>query len=180
MDSLEELERAAGLDPDSADFRLRQQLAEADDDLIERLVQMRKDKGLTQKIVAKRMNRDVAAVSNFERLRADPHLSTIRRYAAAIGASITHQVVDVDIAINDRTGAESTIGQGSGEINLRDLILSRFTQVDSNGTDELLRSFASTWRSTHPASQSPTAEEMRDLAIAFLTASESAVGPARS
>lgn len=97
---LEELERAAGLDPDSPDYRLRQQLAEADDQLIEHLVQLRKDKGLTQRVVAERMKRDVAAVSNFERLRADPHLSTIRRYAAAIGASITHQVVDIDNALN--------------------------------------------------------------------------------
>ena len=96
MESLDQLERAAGLDPDRQDSRLRRQLAEADDELIERLVQMRKDKGLTQKVVAERMKRDVAAVSNFERLRADPHLSTIRRYAAAIGASITHGVDDAD------------------------------------------------------------------------------------
>ena len=96
MDSLDQLEQAAGLDPDSQDSRLRRQLAEADDELIERLVQMRKYKGLTQKVVAERMKRDVAAVSNFERLRADPHLSTIRRYAAAIGASITHVVDDAD------------------------------------------------------------------------------------
>lgn len=93
---LEDLERAAGLDPDSPDSRLRQALAEADDELIERLVQMRIDKGLTQKQVAERMRRDKAAVSNFERLSADPHLSTIRRYAAAIGACITHDVRNVE------------------------------------------------------------------------------------
>lgn len=103
----DDLDRAAGLDPDSPDYRLRRQLAEADDELIERLVQMRKDKGLTQKVVAERMKRDVAAVSNFERLRLDPHLSTIRRYAAAIGASITHQVVDADgdvVSVDENVG----------------------------------------------------------------------------
>ena len=112
--NLDDLERAGGLDPDSPDYRLRRQLAEADDELIERLVQMRKDKGLTQKVVAERMRRDVAAVSNFERLRADPHLSTIRRYAAAIGASITHQVVDVDAD----NAAESVVGRKRGKTRM--------------------------------------------------------------
>jgi len=93
---LEELERAAGLDPDSPAYKLATALAEADDELLEALVQMRKDKGLTQAEVAKRMKRDRAAVSNFERLSADPHLSTIRRYAAAIGASVTHDVRDAE------------------------------------------------------------------------------------
>ena len=94
--NLDELERAAGLDPDSPSYKLATALAEADDELLEALVQMRKDKGLTQTEVAKRMKRDKAAVSNFERLSADPHLSTVRRYAAAIGASVTHDVRDAE------------------------------------------------------------------------------------
>ncbi|RFZ03861.1 Helix-turn-helix domain protein [Mycobacterium marinum] len=96
MKDLDQLEREAGIDPDSADSRLRHALAKADDDLLERLVQMRKDKGLTQQVVADRMRRDKAAVSNFERLSADPHMSTIRRYAAAIGACVTHVIRDAD------------------------------------------------------------------------------------
>lgn len=96
MFDLEDIERAAGMDPDSADYRLRQQLAAADDALLESLVQMRKDKGLTQQDVATRLGRDKATVSNFERLDVDPHLSTIRRYAAAIGASVTHTVAHFD------------------------------------------------------------------------------------
>jgi transcriptional regulator with XRE-family HTH domain len=96
MKELEDLERAAGLDPAGAEYRLRQALAEADDDLLERLVRVRKEKGLTQQDVADRMLRDKSAVSNFERLSADPHLSTIRRYAAAVGAMISHSVVDFD------------------------------------------------------------------------------------
>jgi hypothetical protein len=43
------------------------------------------------------MRRDKAAVSNFERLSADPHQSTIRRYAAAIGAYVRHIVEDFDV-----------------------------------------------------------------------------------
>jgi transcriptional regulator with XRE-family HTH domain len=97
MMKLDDLARAAGLDPDSPDYRLRTALAEADDQLLEDLVRLRKDKGLTQQFVADRMHRDKAAVSNFERLSADPHLSTVRRYAAAIGACISHRVEDIDV-----------------------------------------------------------------------------------
>ncbi|MFN6544745.1 helix-turn-helix domain-containing protein [Mycolicibacterium nivoides] len=96
MDELEALERAAGLDPDSQDYRLRESLAKADNELLENLVRMRKAKGLTQQVVADRMKRDKSAVSNFERLGTDPHLSTIRRYAAAIGASVEHRVQDFE------------------------------------------------------------------------------------
>lgn len=97
MWDLDAIERSAGLDPDSADYRLRETLAKEDSDLLEQLVQMRKEKGLTQQVVSERMRRDKAAVSNFERLSSDPHLSTIRRYAAAIGAIVTHEVADFEV-----------------------------------------------------------------------------------
>ena len=141
MDGLDELERAAGLDPDSPDYRLRRQLAEADDELIERLVQLRKDKGLTQKVVAERMKRDVAAVSNFERLRADPHLSTIRRYAAAIGASITHQVVDVD-APSDSSFPDDRSGAGRITFAEWNSVLQLFEQMDTDQYEQFLSHFS--------------------------------------
>lgn len=134
---LEELERAAGLDPDSRDYRLRQQLAEADNELIEHLVQLRKDKGLTQKVVARRMKRDVAAVSNFERLRADPHLSTIRRYAAAIGASITHLVVDAE-APSDNSFPDEKWGTGTSTSAEWKSVLQLLGQMDSNQCEQFL------------------------------------------
>lgn len=96
MDELDLIAQAAGLDPEDADYRLHTALAEADDEMLEQLVALRKKMGLTQQAVADRMKRDKAAVSNFERLSVDPHLSTIRRYAAAIGASITHEVKEFD------------------------------------------------------------------------------------
>jgi transcriptional regulator with XRE-family HTH domain len=64
-----------------------------DMDLVESLVQVRSDLGLTQKEVAKRMGVSQPTVSDFERLGGDPHLSTIRRYALAIGAEVRHKVV---------------------------------------------------------------------------------------
>lgn len=83
-----------GLDLDDDDQRLMVQLAEEDHELVQALIQMRRDKGLKQSEVAAKMQRDPASVSNFERLGGDPHLSTIRRYAHAIGARILHRVED--------------------------------------------------------------------------------------
>jgi DNA-binding transcriptional regulator YiaG len=73
---------------------LHAQLARNDSRLLEELVAMRKRKHLSQDTVAARMNCSVTAVSNFERLGDDPHLSTIRRYAAAVGATIITDVQD--------------------------------------------------------------------------------------
>lgn len=100
MKGLDDIARAAGLDPDGTEYRLSRELAKSDGDLLEVLVETRKAKGLTQQAVAERMRRDKAAVSNFERLGTDPHLSTIRRYAAAIGVMIRHDVTDFETQIS--------------------------------------------------------------------------------
>jgi transcriptional regulator with XRE-family HTH domain len=90
---------------DTDDYgKLRDRLVHQDDSLLEALVAMRKDKRLTQDQVAERMGRSKTAVSNFERLGSDPHLSTIRRYAAAVGALITHRVEDYDDCRADLNG----------------------------------------------------------------------------
>lgn len=93
MDRIEELEIELANDRHTG---LREQLAANDDRLLESLVAIRKAKGLTREEVARRMNRSAAAVVDLERLGADPHLSTIRRYAAAIGARIDTSVTDAD------------------------------------------------------------------------------------
>lgn len=95
---LEEIERAAGLGPDSPHYRLVTALATADDDLMEELVRIRKAKGLSVQDVARRMRQKPAAVVAFETLSSDPHMSAVRKYAAAIGASISHQVTADDYA----------------------------------------------------------------------------------
>lgn len=58
--------------------------------LITTLVQLRKNKGLTHADVASRAGMPLEWVARFEHPNADPHLSTVRRYAAAIHAGITH------------------------------------------------------------------------------------------
>ncbi|MFD6883004.1 helix-turn-helix domain-containing protein [Rhodococcus sp. NPDC060084] len=93
----EDLDALLGIQDTDGYGKLRDRLVDADDCLLESLVTLRKQKRLTQEEVALRMGRSKTAVSNFERLGSDPHLSTIRRYAAAIGALVTHQVRDYDI-----------------------------------------------------------------------------------
>jgi len=84
------------IDPDDADQQLAIALAEADSQLLERLVALRRAKGLTQEGVALKMRRHQTAISHFERTGSDPHMSTVRRYALAIGAEVTHEVRDCE------------------------------------------------------------------------------------
>lgn len=56
------------------------------------LVLLRREAGLSQGDVAERMGISQQAVSKFERYDSDPKLSTVRRYANAVGALITHRV----------------------------------------------------------------------------------------
>ncbi|MDF1489863.1 helix-turn-helix domain-containing protein [Tessaracoccus caeni] len=64
------------------------------EDLIQDLIRIRKSHNLTQETVAERMGVTQAAVSQFERYDSNPKLATVRRYALAVGARITHEVVD--------------------------------------------------------------------------------------
>ncbi|MEV8633038.1 helix-turn-helix transcriptional regulator [Streptosporangium sp. NPDC051023] len=81
-----------GIDPDAPETRRELRAVERDVRLIEDLIRLRKARGLSQAQVAERMNRSQPAISDFERLGGDPHLSTIRRYALAIGAEVTYLV----------------------------------------------------------------------------------------
>ncbi|WP_223190848.1 helix-turn-helix domain-containing protein [Nonomuraea terrae] len=85
---------AALLGIDAADPEVRRESAAVERDmrLIETLVGLRKQLGLTQSDVAERMRRSQPAVSDFERVGGDPRMSTIRRYALAIGAEVFHVV----------------------------------------------------------------------------------------
>ncbi|MFE4951961.1 helix-turn-helix domain-containing protein [Leifsonia sp. NPDC056665] len=62
--------------------------------LMRALVAQRKAHNLTQETVAERMSVSQPTVAAFERYDANPTLSTIRRYALAVGAGIRHHVDD--------------------------------------------------------------------------------------
>lgn len=75
--------------------RRAQILVRNDAQFMAQLVELRKKLGLTQAEIAERMNTSQPAVAAFERVENDPKLSTIRRYAMAVGLLIDH-VVEVD------------------------------------------------------------------------------------
>ena len=72
--------------------KLATELADQDYELIATLVSLREKSGLSQTEVAEMLGVSQQAVSKFEQMEADPRLSTIRRYAIAIDALVTHSV----------------------------------------------------------------------------------------
>lgn len=61
-------------------------------DMREALVRLRHDLELSQRDVAERMGISQQAVCKLERYDADPRLSTLERYANAVGALVYHRV----------------------------------------------------------------------------------------
>ena len=87
-----DIERLLGIDPADAGLRHAINLVENERTLVRDLVLARKDAGLSQAEVGKRMGVTQAAVARIESGDRDPRLSTLRRYANAVGASIRHLV----------------------------------------------------------------------------------------
>ncbi len=82
-------------------------LAQTHEDFKASLVEMRKRHGLTQPQVAELLGVSQAAISKFESYDSNPTLSSIRRYALAIGATLRLEVVD-DLATEPEDAAAST------------------------------------------------------------------------
>lgn len=89
MDSVEEI---LGFDPDSGDARRAQLLAANDRALLRELVKIRKERGISQGTVGKMLGISQPSVAAFESHDANPKLSTVRRYAHAVGALVSHAV----------------------------------------------------------------------------------------
>lgn len=89
---MSDLVRLLGGDPDDPREKLASLLVREDHDLLDELRQIRRRSGLTQREVADRLGVVQETVSAFERLGNDPRLSSIRRYALAVGALVTHNV----------------------------------------------------------------------------------------
>lgn len=78
------------------------------------LVRIRREAGLSQADVAALLGVTQQAVHKIERYDADLKLSTLERYANAIGALVFHHVeADNGRAVRLMTGAEWVSGQGS-------------------------------------------------------------------
>jgi transcriptional regulator with XRE-family HTH domain len=71
-----------------------EQLVESHFELMQSLISLRKKKGLSQETVGERMGISQPGVAAFEAMDSNPTLSSVRRYAHAVGARINHQVFD--------------------------------------------------------------------------------------
>lgn len=99
--------------------QIAEALAAADIGMLAALVRIRREKGLTQEDVAQALGRDKSTVSRFERLDSDPRLSTVRRYACAIGALIEHRVSDSDDASPSFTKFMSSLHMDEADLPRR-------------------------------------------------------------
>ena len=68
-------------------------LAREDRAMKTELIKLRREAGLTQKQVAEIIGVSQQAINKLERYDSDPKLSTLRRYANAVGALVAHNVV---------------------------------------------------------------------------------------
>jgi len=89
---MEQLAEMLGIDLSSPEMVRADFLAHGDMNLLTELVKVRKERDLRQKDVAQLMGVSQPSVAQFEASGSNPRLSTIRRYAMAVGALIRHQV----------------------------------------------------------------------------------------
>lgn len=107
----DDLDDLLGIDTEDPLQMLATGLVAADDELRKRLVAIRVAKHLTQAQVGERMGVKQPAVAALERPDADPKLSTLRRYALALGVLVQHTVTDYPTPPtprNSRTGARAS------------------------------------------------------------------------
>ena len=90
------LPEALGIDPKQPEAELARRLVGADRDLLDDLVKVRIANSRSQTDVAELMGVSPSAVSRIESGVRDPHLSTLRRYAFAVGADVSHVVSRFD------------------------------------------------------------------------------------
>lgn len=102
-----------GADLDDPIQQLAVDLAHGDRRFLDALVAERKRQKLKQEEVAERMGVSQSAVSQFEAGDRDPQLSTIRRYALALGVMVEHRLVRLgraeliqDEAVRARAGLD--------------------------------------------------------------------------
>lgn len=91
----DELDRLLEVDLNDPETRLAIHLVAEDSAVIPKLVAIRKAKGMSQTDVARELGLAQSTVAQFESNAHDPRLSTIRRYAHAVGAKIFHRIESV-------------------------------------------------------------------------------------
>lgn len=103
-----DIDELLGIDYDDPAQRLARDLVAADDKLLEDLVAARKRAQMSQEDVAHKMGVSASAVSRIESGERDARLSTLRRFAHAVGVRVLHQVEGDEINKLRRVGGSST------------------------------------------------------------------------
>lgn len=79
---------------DNPDFPEMVQAALERRQLLRELAKRRAESGITQQVVAERMRTSQSAVARMEAGEVDARLSTVERYAAAVGQRVEWSLVD--------------------------------------------------------------------------------------
>lgn len=90
---MSELDELLGIDPDDPEQALANELVQQDKRFLDALVQYRRDR-MSQQQMADLLGITQPAVQQFERRDGNPRMSTLRRYALALGVLVTHHVTD--------------------------------------------------------------------------------------
>ena len=112
-----------------------EQLVESHARLMEELLSLRKKNKLSQDLVGERMGISQPAVAAFENHESNPTLSTIRRYALAVGARIEHRVIDdLEVVASAETGvkeAEAWLSQSPRKVSAFNFVMNK-VQVNAH------------------------------------------------
>lgn len=92
-----DLDNLLGIDPNDPEQQLANRLVEADEALLDKLIAVRRDLGLSQAEVGRRLGVGQSAIARIEGGERDPRLSTLRRYALALGVLVHHHVIPLRI-----------------------------------------------------------------------------------
>lgn len=86
------LDALLGEEFNTPDALAAREAAVEDQNLLVALIAARQQAGLTREDLAARAGLTPSEVADIERLGHDPHLSTIRRYARAVGVTVRHSL----------------------------------------------------------------------------------------
>lgn len=87
-----DLDELLGIDSTDPQERQIETLAMEDEHFLNELRKRRIDNGMTQRQVAEILGVSPSAIAHIESGDRDPRLSTLRRYAFAVGATYAHEV----------------------------------------------------------------------------------------
>lgn len=90
MSAYEDALRELGFKSGGPEEELTAHLSEQDFGLVAGLARLREEAGFTREDIARAWAVPVAVIEDFERPGSDPALSTVRLYAASIGARYTY------------------------------------------------------------------------------------------